>query len=99
MGCNCGKGLPKARAPRRTVAYAPPAPEAVTRYRNDAVLAVTSRNPRLSIEPGETVELSNVEINCYVVKMAIRNGELVPAPEEVVEEPPAKKTPVKKIAA
>ena len=52
-------------------------------YRKDTPVL---KNVSFAVEPGETVELSNVEINCYVVKMAIRNGELVPAPEEVVEE-------------
>lgn len=97
MGCNCGKKLPK--APRQAKPYAPPPPEETTIYRNDSAEAVVSRNPRLNIQPGETIELTSVERHSYVVKMAIRSGELVPAEEPVEEPAPAAKTAAPKTAA
>lgn len=98
MGCNCGKNkLPK--APRQAKPYAAPPPAPVTTYKNASSDVVSARNPRLSIQPGETVDLNSVEINSYVVKMAIRNGELVPAEDPKVEAAPAAKTAAPKTAA
>lgn len=96
MGCNCGKKLPKAARPPRTAAPAV-SPEIVPSgpYRNATDSTFSSRNPRLTIQPDEIVELTSVERAAYTVKMAVRNGELVPADEvvEAVSAPPKKAAP------
>jgi hypothetical protein len=78
MGCGCGKKLPRAaRIRAEALPSAPPPPDEVTTFLNASDSVVSSRNPRLTIQPGEIVELTEVERHSYVVKMAIRNEELV----------------------
>lgn len=69
MGCGCRKKLPTTR-PARWAEYTDKS------YRNASDETLISRNPRLALEPGDTVVLTSGMIN-HSVRGWIRNGVLV----------------------
>jgi hypothetical protein len=72
MGCNCGKKrMP--RTPRVQAAEAP----TPRKYENVTDATLDSRLPRLSLAPGEVLDLDKTGLS-YAVRTWIRRGALAP---------------------